>query len=226
MLTPIDKPKERKIASEIAKTCLNMPGDTVPFIGVAGIPAAGKSFLCDNLQKLLKEEHDIDALVVSMDGYHYYRSDLDKMDDPEHAHARRGAEFTFDADRFVKEVKLAKKFGVSSFPSFDHAKKDPEQGSIQFDGKKHEVVIIEGLYVLLDKSPWNDLQSKDVFEQTYFVDTSEEKTVSRLSNRMVNEMNLSQSEAEERINNNDLLNARFIKENTDFSKHGVVELMT
>lgn len=40
---------------------------------------------------------NIEALVVTMDGYHYYRHQLDKMDDPEHAYARRGAEFTFDA---------------------------------------------------------------------------------------------------------------------------------
>ena len=32
-----------------------------------------------------------------MDGYHYYRSELDEMSDPELAHARRGAEFTFDS---------------------------------------------------------------------------------------------------------------------------------
>lgn len=42
-----------------------------------------------------------------MDGYHYYKHQLDQFDDPEEAHARRGAAFTFDADRFVNDVKKA-----------------------------------------------------------------------------------------------------------------------
>lgn len=76
-------------------------------------------------------------------------------------------------------------------------------------------MIIEGLYVLLNKKPWKELRDDGVFENTYFVNTSEEKTVSRLANRMVNEMKLDEAEAEDRIYNNDLVNAKFIKENTD-----------
>lgn len=71
---------------------------------------------------------------MTMDGYHYYRHQLDKMDDPEHAHARRGAEFTFDAERFVNDITQAVKTGMASFPDFDHAKKDPEEDKILFDG--------------------------------------------------------------------------------------------
>ena len=60
------------------------------------------------------------------------------------------------------------------FPSFDHAKKDPEQGTIKFDGAdgpaKDQVVLVEGLYVLLSKEPWSNL-SEDVFDKTLFVDT-------------------------------------------------------
>lgn len=81
MITPIDKPKERRIAAELAKLS-ERADDQIPFIGIAGIPAAGKSYLCSNLQQLLQEEHGINALVVSMDGYHYYRSELDQMEDP------------------------------------------------------------------------------------------------------------------------------------------------
>jgi pantothenate kinase len=63
--------------------------------------------LSDNLKKILKDNHDINAAVVSMDGYHYYKHQLDKFEDPKEAHARRGAAFTFNADRFVKDVKRA-----------------------------------------------------------------------------------------------------------------------
>jgi pantothenate kinase len=55
-----------------------------------------------------------------MDGYHYYRSELDAMDDPAELHRRRGAHWTFNADRFIREMKEARAAGAGAFPSFDH----------------------------------------------------------------------------------------------------------
>jgi pantothenate kinase len=104
------------------------------------------------------------------------------MDDPEYAHARRGAEFTFDAYRFVKDITAAKEEGVASFPDFDHAMGDPEENKINFDSSKHQVVIVEGLYVLLDKEPWGQL--KDVFNRTFFLDTKDELLIQRHKVRM------------------------------------------
>lgn len=136
LVAAIEMPKERRIAATLADI-VDKKADGVPFIGVAGIPAAGKSTLCNNVQELLREEHGIEALVVGMDGYHYYRSQLDQMDDPEEAHARRGAAFTFDAQRFVDDISGAASSGQGSFPSFDHAVKDPEEDKIKFDDKQH-----------------------------------------------------------------------------------------
>ena len=101
----LDRPVERKIAGDLARIVQkSKEGDSIPFIGIAGIPASGKSMLSSNLENLLRDAHGINCLVVSMDGYHYYRSELDEMDDPEEAYARRGAAFTFDSERFVREV--------------------------------------------------------------------------------------------------------------------------
>lgn len=47
------------------------------------------------------------------------------MADPKTAHARRGAAFTFNSQKFVNDIANAKKTGKGKFPSFDHAKKDP-----------------------------------------------------------------------------------------------------
>ena len=55
----------------------NSEGKSVPFIGVAGAGASGKSFFCQQMKKMLEEDYGIEALVVTMDGYHYYRSELD-----------------------------------------------------------------------------------------------------------------------------------------------------
>lgn len=87
-------------------------------------------------------------------------------------------------------------------------------------------MIVEGLYILLDQKPWSHLTEKGIFEKTYFIDTPENKTVMRLKNRMVNEMKLEEDVAQSRIDGNDLVNARFIKENTDLDKHEVVTIQT
>lgn len=157
-----------------------------------------------------------------MDGYHFYRHELDKMEDPVHAHARRGAEFTFDAYKFVKDVKAGFENGKGSFPDFDHAKKDPEQDKILFDKQNQKVVLVEGLYVLLDKDPWSKL--RDIFSKTFFLDTVDHLIVSRHKHRMTTKMGLTMEEAEERIFGNDMVNAQFIKQNTTMDHHRVLQL--
>mgnify|MGYP006952901514 FL=1 len=49
----------------------------------------------------------------------------------------------------MEDVSLAKKNRSFKFPSFDHGKGDPEEEKIKFDANVDDVVIIEGLYVLL-----------------------------------------------------------------------------
>ena len=114
------------------------------------------------------------------------------------------------------------------FPSFDHAKKDPEQGTIKFDGAdgpaKDQVILVEGLYVLLSKEPWSNL-SKDVFDKTFFIDTDLKETAKRLQKRMTSEMGLSPEEAESRIVGNDLVNAAYIHEFLDRKQQNMVKLV-
>jgi pantothenate kinase len=47
-------------------------------------------------------QNDEPAAFVPMDGYHLSRAQLDAMPDPNTAHARRGAAFTFDAGSFLE----------------------------------------------------------------------------------------------------------------------------
>ena len=99
----------RNTWTEVAKDIVKLVNSSnkIPFVGVAGAGASGKSYFCKEIKKLLSDQFSINALVIGMDGYHYYRSQLDQMDDPKYAHERRGAEFTFDADRFVKDISKA-----------------------------------------------------------------------------------------------------------------------
>ena len=56
------------------------------WVGVGGTPGSGKSFSCELISEFLKRDHSLRTKVISMDGYHYYRHQLDKMDDPALAH--------------------------------------------------------------------------------------------------------------------------------------------
>ncbi|KAI8676432.1 PRK domain-containing protein [Fusarium sp. Ph1] len=72
---------------------------------------------------------------------------------------RRGAAFTFDADRFYKLVQaLAEPITSSTptiyVPSFDHAVKDPVEDDIAIPVDAR-VIIFEGLYLSLDREPWS-----------------------------------------------------------------------
>ncbi|KAK3216402.1 hypothetical protein GRF29_8g3180059 [Pseudopithomyces chartarum] len=70
------------------------------------------------------------SAFLPMDGYHLSRRQLDALPDPVSAHARRGAEFTFDGEAFLKLVTELRKpvcpeTQTLFAPSFDHSRKDP-----------------------------------------------------------------------------------------------------
>ena len=94
--------------------------------------------------------------------------------DPEQAHARRGAHWTFDAPAFVACVRSLKQAGgraaggdgrhgdgegdepggeeeVVAVPSFAHGAGDPEPHDIRVTGR-HRVVLVEGNYLLLGEA--------------------------------------------------------------------------
>ncbi len=134
------------------------------WLGIAGPPGSGKSTLCQSLLARLGDS----AVVLPMDGYHFRRDQLDRMPDAEEAHRRRGAPFTFDAERFVRELSAARATGSGRFPSFDHAAGDPIENDIQLLADLHQIVIVEGNYLLLDDDPWRRLRA--LFDESWYLD--------------------------------------------------------
>jgi pantothenate kinase len=63
-----------------------------------------------------------------MDGYHFYRKDLDAE-----GVRRRGADFTIDLGRMLKDLTYLKATRKGSFPAFAHETKDPIENAITVD---------------------------------------------------------------------------------------------
>ncbi len=173
------------------------------WIGLAGAPGSGKSTLAQALKTSLGDL----LVVIPMDGYHYYRSELDKMDDPLEAHLRRGAPFTFNATRFVDDLIKARVTGKGTFPGFDHGVGDPVENEITLSSF-HKIVLVEGNYLLLDTDPWCQLREK-VFDQTWYLDVPLQECILRLCKRHV-EVGYTEEQALQRVASNDGINAELI----------------
>ncbi|KAL0942372.1 uncharacterized protein CTRU02_200258 [Colletotrichum truncatum] len=148
-----------------------------------------------------------------MDGYHLTRAQLSAMPDPVNAHARRGAAFTFDGAAFHKlVVSLRQPLHADSSsiyaPSFDHAVKDPKENDIAIL-PSHRIVVFEGNYLALDKSPWND--AARLMDELWFVDVDFEVARRRLIKRHVKAgIAKNEEDADRRARENDLVNGREI----------------
>ncbi|KAA1101149.1 hypothetical protein PGT21_009072 [Puccinia graminis f. sp. tritici] len=100
------------------------------------------------------QDHGI-ATVISLDGWHYPRSVLDQFEDPAEAHRRRGSVETFDGRsyrEFVEELVTSGGRSELRAPGFSHTKKDPIAGAIGIY-PWHRIVLLEGLYTLLETPP-------------------------------------------------------------------------
>ena len=194
-----------ELAAELKQIAFGLTDNTQFWIGLAGAPGSGKSTIAAALSECLGEM----LCVIPMDGYHYYRSELDLMDNPQHAHARRGAPFTFNATRFVDTLISSRQRGEGSFPAFDHRIGDPVEDSIRLN-KSTPIVLIEGNYLLLDEEPWCQLR-QHVFDETWFLQVAEAECNRRVRERLI-KTGLSETQAQLRVETNDSINAKLVIE--------------
>ncbi|TKY62398.1 ATP binding kinase [Spatholobus suberectus] len=196
-------------------------------VGLAGPPGAGKSTLAHEVAKRInklwpEKSSSFDsqvqpphvAIVVPMDGFHLYRSELDAMENPEEAHARRGAPWTFNPLRLLTCLKNLRIHGSVYAPSFDHGVGDPVEDDI-FVNLQHKVVIVEGNYLLLEDEVWKEISS--LFDEKWFIDIDIDKAIQRVFKRHIS-TGKPPDIAKRRVENNDRLNAEIImksKKNAD-----------
>ncbi|KAF2761942.1 phosphoribulokinase/uridine kinase [Pseudovirgaria hyperparasitica] len=210
-------------------------------IGIAGPPGSGKTTIATETVKLINEqstsistdaqdaletELPVRAISIGLDGFHLPRSALDQMPNKEEAHRRRGAPWTFDAagalafvqrlrawaDTEVDTTYVDSQDEVPIFaPSFDHAAKDPVEDGISIPTSTN-IVIIEGIYVLLDEPIWRGIGP--LMDLRVFVDVDEDVARTRVAQRHVAAgIEKTIGDAFARVDSNDTLNGRLIKEN-------------
>jgi len=212
-------------------------------IGIAGIPASGKSTLAvlviKKINQLLDESRSeqpsstpestllksAKAILVGLDGWHLTRAQLDSMPDPKLAHDRRGSHWTFDAHSYVTFIRLLKEpvlpdaTTTITAPSFDHAVKDPCPHAVTIL-PEHRIIIVEGLYTFLSLSPWVD--AGKLLDERWLVELDSEVASNRLVKRHV-ESGVAKDleEAQWRAAENDTPNGIFLLNNSLEPTHTV-----
>jgi pantothenate kinase len=150
-----------------------------------------------------------------MDGYHLSRAQLSAMPDPDTAHARRGAAFTFDASSFHSLMQsLRQPLTPSSktihAPSFSHATKDPVADDIPVPATCR-IIVTEGNYIALDEGEWK--KAREYMDEVWFVEVEERVARARLVKRHIAAgLASNEEEAGKRADENDLVNGREIVE--------------
>ncbi|OCK81154.1 phosphoribulokinase/uridine kinase [Lepidopterella palustris CBS 459.81] len=192
-------------------------------IAVSGIPGSGKTTLATIVTTRLNALHAQQspgisnsaplAAFIPMDGYHLSRAQLSAMPDPISTHARRGATFTFDGDSFLMLVKelhkpLLPESQTLYAPSFDHALQDPVADDIAIRPCVR-ILIFEGNYLSLNKTPWKD--AAELMDELWFVDVDFDTARKRLVRRHVKAgIAAGEEEAHKRVTENDLVNGKEI----------------
>jgi len=171
-------------------------------LGLVGAPGAGKS----TLAQVLASQWPGQIQVVPMDGFHLANVELDRLG----RRQRKGAPDTFDAFGFVallKRLRMQTADDVVYAPSYERSLEEGIAGAIAIEANT-PLLLVEGNYLLLNDSPWNQVQA--LLDETWFVDVPQDLRVGRLTQRH-QQFGRSAQDAADWVQHTDEPNARRIE---------------
>jgi len=199
-----------KTSGQLCQRVIEIVGKQTEFrrviVAIAGPPAAGKSTLLPILLSGLQKTFGADRVVgVPMDGFHLDNIQLERTD----SLSRKGAPHTFDvAGLLALLCRLGTDESPIYAPEFDRANDLSRNCAISIESK-HDVVLIEGNYLLLDQPGWRELKAH--FDLTIYIDVAQDTLRERLVQRWLTH-GLSAEAALTRAQSNDLPNAATVSE--------------
>ena len=195
MRTPDD------VAEDIASLARDLAGEGRKLIAVAGPPAAGKSTVAEAVANTLGPK----ATLVPMDGFHFSNAILDARG----LRARKGAPETFDLAGFKALLSRMRTESEVAVPTFDRAL-DCSIGSSVMVEPHHDLIVVEGNYLLLDEPNWRELAG--YWDASAFLNVPFDTLKARLIQRWLDH-GLGADAAEHRAMSNDIPNALRVVEN-------------
>ncbi len=198
--------KINKLATELLETLSKSPDNERYFLGITGCPAAGKSEFANTLSDEINLRTGSDlTVVVPMDGFHFPNNILEERG----LMQIKGAPETFDVNCFVELINRLYEFPdqIIMCPAYDRKLHNPVKDSITIK-PSNRLIIVEGNYLLLNRSPWNLIRAK--LDEVWYLDIPLEIIKERLIDRHVSG-GTTRKEAEKKIMSVDVPNAELIK---------------
>ncbi|MDE2760314.1 MAG: nucleoside/nucleotide kinase family protein [Paracoccaceae bacterium] len=186
----------------------NLPTDKRNMVAIAAPPGAGKTTLTDWLVEEINESSQLKAQPLYLDGFHFDNILLTKMN----LLKWKGAPNTFDVKGMENTLKRLNACPAEDVvvPVFDRSLEIARAGA-SIIPKDANLLIVEGNYILCDKSPWDSLNK--FFDLRILIKTPKNVLKDRLRERW-KYYGLDDESIRFKLYENDLPNGDFVMEHS------------